>query len=144
MPYSLQPMDCSPPGFLSMGSSRQGYWSGLPFPSPGNFPDPAIEPGLLHALQADSLPNELPGTFPQYRIFQTQIIVPRCRNTTLWLSSVAQSCPTLCNLMDCSTPCIPVHHQLLELTQTHVHRVSDAIQPSHPLSSSSPPAFNLS
>ena len=59
-------------------------------------------------------------------------------------SSVAQSCLTLCNLMDCSTPGFPVHHQLLELAQTHVHQVSDDIQPSHPLSSSSPPAFNLS
>ena len=59
-------------------------------------------------------------------------------------SSVTQSCSTLCNLMDCSMPGFPVHHQLLELTQTHVLRVSDAIQPSHPLSSPYPPAFNLS
>ena len=58
-------------------------------------------------------------------------------------SSVTQSCPTLCDPIDCSTPGLPVHHQLLELAQTHVHRVSDAIQPSHPLSSPSP-AFNLS
>ena len=48
-------------------------------------------------------------------------------------SSVAQSCPTLCNPMDCSTPGFPVHHQLLELAQTYVHQVGDAIQPSHPL-----------
>ena len=59
-------------------------------------------------------------------------------------SSVAQSSPTLCNPMDCSTPGLPVHHQLPEFTQTHVHWVSDAIQPSHPLSSPSPPAFDLS
>ena len=59
-------------------------------------------------------------------------------------SSVAQSCPTLCNPMDCSTPALPVHGQLPEFTQTYVHWVSDAIQPSHPLSSPSPPAFNLS
>ena len=59
-------------------------------------------------------------------------------------SSVAQSCPTLCDPMDCSTPGFPIHHQLPELPQTHVHRVGDAIQPSHPLSSPSPPAFNLS
>ena len=58
--------------------------------------------------------------------------------------SVAQSCPTLCDPMDCSTPGFPVHHHRLELAQTHVHRVSDAIQPSHPLSSPSPPAFDLS
>ena len=59
-------------------------------------------------------------------------------------SSIAQSCPTLCDPMDCGTPGFPVHHQLLELTQTHVHHVSDAVQPSHPLLSPSPPAFNLS
>ena len=47
-------------------------------------------------------------------------------------SSVAQSCPTLCDPMDCSTPALPVHHQFPQLIQTHVHRVSDAIQPSHP------------
>ena len=57
---------------------------------------------------------------------------------------VAQSCLTLWDPMDCSTPGLPVHHQLLVLTQTHVHRVSDAIQPPHPLSSPSPLAFNLS
>ena len=60
------------------------------------------------------------------------------------VSSVTQSSLTLCDPMDCSTPGLPVHHQLLELIQTYVHRVSDAIQPSHPLSSPSPPAFNLS
>ena len=59
-------------------------------------------------------------------------------------SSVAQSCPTLCNPMNRSTPGRPVHKQLLEFTQTHVHRVSDAIQPSHPLLSPSPPAPNPS
>ena len=58
--------------------------------------------------------------------------------------SVAQSCLTLCDPMDCSTPGLPVHHQLPEFTQTHVHWVGDAIQSSHPLSSPSPPAFNLS
>ena len=62
----------------------------------------------------------------------------------LQFSSVAQLCPTLCNPMDCSTPGFPVHHQFPELTQTHVHWVSDAIQPSHPLLSPSPPTFNLS
>ena len=59
-------------------------------------------------------------------------------------SSVAQLCLTLCDPMDCSTPGFPVHHQLPELTQTHVRRVGDAIQPSHLLSSPSPPAVNLS
>ena len=59
-------------------------------------------------------------------------------------SLVAQSCPTLCNPMNQSTPGLPVHHQLLEFTQTHVHRVGDAIQPSHPLSSPFPPVPNPS
>ena len=59
-------------------------------------------------------------------------------------SSVAQSCPTLCNPTNSSTPGLPVHHQLPESTQTHVHQVGDAIQPSHPLSSPSLPALNLS
>ena len=59
-------------------------------------------------------------------------------------SSVTQLCLTLCDPMDCSTPGFPVHHQLLELLQTHVYRVSDAIRRCHPLSSPSPPAFNLS
>ena len=59
-------------------------------------------------------------------------------------SSVAQSCPTLCDPMNRSTPGLPAHHQLPEFTQTHVHRVSDAIQPSHSLSSPSPPTPNPS
>ena len=61
-----------------------------------------------------------------------------------FFSSVAQLCPTLCHPMNRSTPGLPVHHQLPEFTQTHVHRVSDAIQPSHPLSSPFPPAPNPS
>ena len=64
--------------------------------------------------------------------------------SSVQFSSVAQSCPTLCGPMNCSMPGLPVHHQLPEFTQTHVHRVSDAIQPSHPLLSPSPPALNLS
>ena len=60
------------------------------------------------------------------------------------LGSVTQSCPTLCNLMDYSTPGFPVHNQLLELAQTHVHQVGDVIQPSHPLPSPFPAAINLS
>ena len=62
--------------------------------------------------------------------------------SSVQFSSVAQSCPTLCNPMNHSRPGLPVHHQLTEFTQTHVHRVSDTIQPSHPLSSPSPPAPN--
>ena len=71
-----------------------------------------------------------------------------CYKDNPWLrvqfSSVAQSCPNLCNPMNCSTPSLPVHHRLPESTQTHIHRVSDAIQSSHPRSSPSPPAPNPS
>ena len=84
---------------------------------------------------------------------------PTCPSTDEWInklwyiytveysvqfSSVAQSCPTLCNPMDCSMPGLLVHHQLPEFTQTHIHRVGDAIQSSHPLSSFSPPVPNPS
>ena len=74
-----------------------------------------------------------------YYIFASQIFPP-----SVQFSSVTQSCPTLCNPMDCSMPGFPVHHQLPELAQTHVHRVADAIQPYHLLLSPSPPALNLS
>ena len=110
---------------LSMGFSRQEYWSGLPFPPPGDLPDPGIEPGSP-ALQPDSLLSEPPGKqtlkmeTPQFGSVQS-----------------LQSCLTLCDPMDCSMPGFPVHHQLPELAQTHVHQVSDVIQPSHPLSSPS-------
>ena len=68
----------------------------------------------------------------------------RCSTSLIiQLSSVAQSCPALCDPRNCSTPGLPVHHQLPEFTQTHVHRVDDAIQPSHPLLSPFPPAPNL-
>ena len=74
-----------------------------------------------------------------------QTLLPSIQmSISVQFSFVAQSCPTLCDPMNCSTPGLPVHHQLLEFTQTHVHRVSDAIQPSHPLSSPSPPAPNPS
>ena len=66
------------------------------------------------------------------------VILGKLGNKQSQFSSVAQSCPTLCNPMNRSTPGLPVHHQLPEFTQTHVHSVSDAIQPSHPLSSPSP------
>ena len=72
---------------------------------------------------------------------------PRVQKRYKWkvqFSSITQSCPTLCDPMDCSMPGLPVYHQLQEFTQAHVHWVGDAIQPSHPLSSPSPPALNLS
>ena len=78
----------------------------------------------------------LPSSWASYFLFIL------CRSVQF--SSVAQSCPTLCGPVNRSMPGLPVHHQLLESTQTHVHRVNDAIQPSHPLSSPSPPALSLS
>ena len=68
----------------------------------------------------------------------------KLKSYSVQFSSVAQLCPTLCDPMNCSMPGLPVHHQLPEFTQTHVHRVGDAIQPSHTLSSPSPPAPNPS
>ena len=74
----------------------------------------------------------------------TNIILNSEKLKAVQFSSVAQSCPTLCDPMNHSTPGLPVHHHLPEFTQTHVHRVCDAIQPSHPRSSPSPPAPNPS
>ena len=111
--------------------SRQEYWSGLFFLLQGILLTQGLNLCLLNLLhwKMEFLPLD-PHEKPIYFMCQ--------------FSSVAQSCLTLCDPMNCSTPDLPVHHQLLEFTQTHVHRVGDAIQPSHPLSSPSPPAPNPS
>ena len=96
-----------------------------------------------------------PGSLGYITLRAYRWVLPQSRNSPnpilsgfyggfVQFSSVTQSCPTLCDPMNCSTPGLPIHHQLLEFTQTHVHRVGDAIQPSHPLSSPSPPAPNPS
>ena len=118
----------APQAPLSMEFSRQEYWSGLPCPPPVHLPNPGTEP-KFPALQADPLLLSHQGS---------------PINMSVQFSSVTQSCPTLCDPMNRSTPGLPVHHQLPEFTQTQVHRVGDAIQPSHPLSSPSPPAPNSS
>ena len=85
--------------------------------------------------------------FTDVRFVTQDVVYPGECSMCTWevhFSSVTQSCPTVCDPMDYSTPGFPVHHQLPELTQTHVHQVSDAIQLSHPLLSPSPPAFDLS
>ena len=120
---------------LSMGFSRQEDCSELPVLSPGVLPHPGIEPASLTSLVLAG--GRGWGFFTTSATWEA--LIP-----SVQFSSVTQSCPTLCNPMNRSTPGLPVHHQLLEFTQTHVHRVSDAIQPSHPLSSPSPPAPSLS
>ena len=80
----------------------------------------------------------------QARVLEWVAIAFSNKVCSVQFSSVTQLCPTLCDPMNCSTPGLPVYHQLPELTQTHVHQVGDAIQPSHPLSSPSPPAPNPS
>ena len=113
---------------LCMEFSRQEYWSGCYSLLQGIFPTQGLNRGLLCCKQILYYLSHQGS--PLYHHF--------CR-------SVAQSCPTLCNPIDCSMPGFPVHHQLLDLAQTHVMEFGcDAIQPSHPLSSPSPPAFSLS
>ena len=112
-----------------------------------SLPAPPAHPSLpryrLVTTDLFSVPLVLPfieyhiAGFIKYVAFEDWML-------SLQFSLAAQSCPTLCNPMNCSTPGLPVHHQLPEFTQTHVHRVSDAIQPSHPLSSPSPAAPNPS
>ena len=112
----------------------------------------AISQSLLNFISVESvmLSNHLilcypvpllPSIFPRIRSFPIYYTLGLL---SLCCRSVTQSCPTLCDPMDCSMPDFPVLHHLLELAQTHVHWVSDATQPSHPLSSPSPPAFNHS
>ena len=86
----------------------------------------------------------MPEPLRNYIALWKELNIQLADNYTVQLSSVTQSCLTLCDPMNLSTPGLPVHHQLPEFTQTHVHRVGDAIQPSHPLLSPSPPALKLS
>ena len=85
---------------------------------------------------------QMPSYIDHYRA--SSRVLRGIEQVLLQFSSVRQSCPILCDPMDCSTPGLLVHHQLPEFAQTHIHRVSDALQPSHLLSSPSPPAFHLS
>ena len=117
---------CQAPSFI--GFTRQEYWSGLPFPFLGNLPNPGIEL-LPPTLQADSLLPEWSGKPRLYR--EISLVQLFC-------------CIPLCDPTECSTPGFPFHHKFLKLAQTHVHQVSDAIHPSHPLSFPSSPTFNLS
>ena len=139
------PMDCNPPVPLSMGFSRQEFWSGLPCPPPGDLPDAGIKPvSLMSSELATSATWEGPGGLGLGLGLRLGIGLGLGKAQVVQFSSVAQSCPTLCDPMNCSTPGLPVHHHLPKFTQTHIHCVRDAIQPSHPLSSPSPPAPNPS
>ena len=151
-PTLSDPMDWAHQAPLSMRFSRQEYWSGCHCLK-HCFPQKHWQNALL---LISSPFQELKFNWDKGLIcipiilISTRIMMKgNCTCIMNFLisihqfSSVAQSCPTLCDPMDCSTPALPVHYQLLKFTQTHVHWVGDAIQPSHPLSSPSPPAFNL-
>ena len=107
---------------------------------PGTYPTPCEKRAQVHNPPNNSYFHMI--SMYNLEWFWIYQVKPHWRSVQF--SSVTQSRPTLCNPMGCSTPGLPVHHQLPEFTQTHVHRVGDAIQPSHPLLSPSPPAFNLS
>ena len=109
-------------------------WLSQIFPSPSSF--------LLTTLSCLKNPLYLIHSWQLFLRESGQLISYPLQSVQF--SSVAQSCLTFCNPMNCSTPGLPVHHQLPEFIQTHVHHVSDAIQPSHPLSSPSAPTINLS
>ena len=115
----------------------------------GDQCEPAAEHRELHSVLSDTWmgrKSKSEGIYVYIELIHfavQQKLTHHCK-ATVQFSSVTWCCLTLCEPMDCSTPGLPVHHQLLELTQTHVHWVCDAIQPSHPLSSPSPPTFNFS
>ena len=119
------------PSLLTLGSTDSWYLNKC-----GSF-----WPRILHQILV-IFTQHLHALLQQYLGDHYTITSPQL--SSVQFSSVTQSCPTLCDPMNCSTPGLPVHHHLPEFTQTHMHRVSDAIQPSHPLSSPSPPAPNPS
>ena len=145
---------------LSMEFSRQEYWRELPFPSSRDLPDPGIKTVYLKSPACMYICIQYMYIVTSGNHIHTHIYIHiyvyiytyicTCICTRIYIHtsdqirSLTHSCLTLCDPMNRSTPGLPVHHQLLEFTETHVHRVSDAIQPSHPLSSPSPPAPNPS
>jgi len=121
-------MDCSLPGSSVHGIFRARIldWTVMSSSRVSSCPRDQTHASCTSCIAGKSLPVAL------------------LRKSNGCLSSITQLCLTLCNTMDCSTPGFPIHHQLPEPTQTHVHHVGDAIQPLHPLSFPSPPDFNLS
>ena len=124
--WDSREMSASPCVQLLEAPALLGLW---PHPAPWN-------------PEAQHLPVSASTLTPTFQLSSS--CLPLIRTPVTTFSSVTQLCLTLCDPTDCSTPGFPVSHQHPELTQTHVHPVSDAIQPSHPLSSPSPPAFNPS
>ena len=145
--------------------STTGDWRGARIRKDVSKRQPGQEVGLRAEVRRLAFFCFIPGndnlesTWYKWRKFHSQIYLEEAIQSSgmkenigdrifsqysVHFSSVAQSCPTLCDPMNCGTLGLPVHHQLPEPTQTHVHWVGDAIQPSHPLLSPSPPALNLS
>ena len=136
------PLNCLPPGFSVHGFSMQEHWSVLPcYPISWLIPEQIYRFSEIEMALGfgDRMYLFLVGYF-----YLICINLHRYLKFTVQFSSVTQSCPTLCEPTDCSMPGLPVHHQLLEFTQTHVHWVDDAIQPTHLLPSPSPLVLNLS
>ena len=135
-PTLHNPTDCSPSGSSVHGDSRGKNTgvSGLPWSPPGDLPNPEIEP-RSPMLQVDSLESQPPG-----KPMNAGEAYPFSRGPFWPRNQTRVSCTAGGFFM----PGLPVHHQLLESTQNHVNWVGDAIQPSHPFSSPSPPALNLS
>ena len=104
-----------------------------------------VPSGCPQSYQRNSRFNSTTADLDEFlsRILRSREVHLEMFSILVIISSVTRSCLTFCDPIECSTPGFPVHHQLPELAQTLVHRVRDAIQPSHPLSSPSPPAFNL-
>ena len=111
-------------------------------PSP-QFPQNLYLPMGKRKMANSELQEQEWPAFPRIKRGREKEEPTSALTASVQFSSVTQSCPTLCDPMDCSSPDLPVHHQLPEFTQIHVHWVGDAIQPSHPLSSPSLPTFNL-
>ena len=138
--------------YLGFPGGSDGKESACNPGDPGSIPGLGRSPGdgngnpLQYSCQEKSMDRGAwRATVPGVAKSRTRLnVLDMTEHSSVQFSSVAQLCPILCNPMDCSTPDFPVHYQLPELAQTHDHPVGDAIHPSHPLSSPSPPAFNLS
>ena len=110
----------------------------------GTGPHREVSPGIWHKHLCNLGPLRTGQLAPPASPFCLSFMLRQLAGSSIQFSSVGQLCLTLCDPKNCSTPASPVLYYLPELAQTHVHRIGDTIQPSHPLSSPSPPAFNIS